>query len=427
MKKIPLQTFTKNTEYSSPYIVAITSSLTNPGEIHVCSLDAEFGEKICNCWGVHQGFCSHLVAVIMALDEPEREGLIKEYVNSVSKGVELQAEIIKKLGITPTSLEAVNTQIGGFAPRTLTNICGQPGAGKTILLTQLSWEYLKLNPDKNVLYVGTEGGEEYAVEGWGLKSFYERYLEPDIIKIDSSNINLKQKLGKKQAIFLYYETNILEILKNHGFPLNFKVSKDGKINVRLNLPSIKKGKASSFAEFPRLKDSPIGKFIEDHNIGMVVYDSVSMPNRVFISGQVNFPARGNAQELWFAQMQDAAKTDNLVVMASTHITKDDTNKFDMGKPLGGDIVAYNFKVVLRVSRYLNPRSKLPAQNPMLINKRKLTRERFFFEKCGTQAGITCLDLTDEGYKDVIEVPVEEKAEEGDVETAGEDESGKEEN
>src|SRR5207245_7481134 len=93
-----------------------------------------------------------------------------------------------------------------------------------------------------------------------------------------------------------------------------------------------------------------------------------------------------------------------------HITKDDTNQFDMGKPLGGLTVAHNFKIVLRIARYLNPRSKLPAQNPLLINKRKLIRERFFFEKCGKQAGITAIDLSDEEYNDVSIIPLEEEEE-----------------
>jgi len=143
----------------------------------------------------------------------------------------------------------------------------------------------------------------------------------------------------------------------------------------MDLPIPKKQK---YADFPAMEDSLIGKFISENKIGMIIYDSISMPNRVFISGQVNLPGRANVQELWFAQMQDAAKTFNSVIIASTHITKDDTNQFDMGKPLGGLTVAHNFKIVLRISRYLNPRSKLPAQNPNLINKRKLTRERFFF-------------------------------------------------
>lgn len=344
--------------------------------------------------------------MLEALPEEEAKDLIITYVNTIGKGSSMNEEIIKELDFITTSLKAINTQIAGLAKKTLTNICGEPGHGKSILLTQLSYEYLAKNPEKSVLYVGTEGGEKYLVKGWALKAFNKRYnLTPDIVEVENINLDYKHK---GQSIFIFNETNIIELLKAHGFPLNLKVSEDGKINVRLDLPPIKKEK---FAEFPRLEDSPIGKFIAEHDVGMIVYDSISMPNRVFISGQVNFPGRANAQELWFAQMQDAAKTYDAVIIASTHITKDDTNKYDTGKPLGGATVAHNFKIVLRIARYLNPRSKNPAQNPELINKRQLIRERFFFEKCGRQAGITCLDLTDDGYQDVDLVPEAPKEEE----------------
>jgi len=386
--------------------VAVSDSLGTVDEIHVCSIDAKFGSRVCSCLGSWHSFCSHLIAMLEALPEEEAKDLIITYVNTIGKGSSMNEEIIKELDFITTSLKAINTQIAGLAKKTLTNICGEPGHGKSILLTQLSYEYLAKNPEKSVLYVGTEGGEKYLVKGWALKAFNKRYnLTPDIVEVENINLDYKHK---GQSIFIFNETNIIELLKAHGFPLNLKVSEDGKINVRLDLPPIKKEK---FAEFPRLEDSPIGKFIAEHDVGMIVYDSISMPNRVFISGQVNFPGRANAQELWFAQMQDAAKTYDAVIIASTHITKDDTNKYDTGKPLGGATVAHNFKIVLRIARYLNPRSKNPAQNPELINKRQLIRERFFFEKCGRQAGITCLDLTDDGYQDVDLVPEAPKEEE----------------
>src|SRR5437588_9394701 len=385
------------------YIVAITSSLTNIDEFHVCSIDAKFGSRVCNCLGSHKSFCSHLIAMVMALPELEMKDLITEYVTSVGKGNSMDEEILKELEFIPTSLKAFNTQIGGLARRTLTNICGEPGAGKSILISQLCYEWAVQNPTKNILYVGTEGGEEYVLKGWAIKAFNKRYnITPNIVKVDNLNLDYKQKT---QSIFLFYETKILNLLEVHGFPLDLKVGKGGKITPIMDLPIPKKQK---YADFPAMEDSLIGKFMKENNIGMIVYDSISMPNRVFISGQVNLPGRANVQELWFAQMQDAAKTNNAVIIASTHITKDDTNQFDMGKPLGGLTVAHNFKIALRVARYLNPRSKLPAQNPNLINKRKLVRERFFFEKCGKQAGITALDLSDEGYKDVDIIPIEEE-------------------
>lgn len=389
------------------YVTAITSSFSDPETIHVCSIDANFGSRVCSCWGAHKSFCSHLVAVLLALPEGEMKDLIKKYVDSVSKGSSMNEEIIKELEFIPTSLKAVNTQIGGLARRTLTNICGEAGAGKSVLMTQLCWEFLLSNPNKNILYVGTEGGEEYVIKGWALKALNKRYnLTPNIVLVD--NLNLDYKKEKGQSIFVFYETKLIKILEQHGFPLQLKVSEDGKIMVRLDLKPTKKEK---FADFPRLEDSPIGRFMSKHDIGMVMYDSISMPNEVFISGQVNFPGRDDAQGLWLAQMQDAAKNHNMVVIGSTHITKDDTNKFDMGKPIGGKTVHHNFKIVMRVSRYLNPRSKNPAQNPELINKRQLIRERFFFERTGKQAGITVLDFTDEGYKDCDIVPVEEETKE----------------
>ena len=388
------------------YLVAITSSLTDSDNFHVCSIDAKFGSRVCNCWGSHKSFCSHLIAMMMALPEQEMKDLIIEYTTSVGKGISMNDEILKELEFIPTSFKAINTQIGGLARRTLTNICGEPGAGKSILLAHLCYEFAVKNPNKNVLYVGTEGGEEYVVKGWALKALNKKYgITPNIVKVDNLNLDYKQK---GQSIYIFYETKILALLEAHGFPIQLKVSKDGKISPRLDLQPAKKDK---YSDFPKMEDSLIGKFIADNNIGMIIYDSISMPSRVFISGQVNLPGRANTQELWFSQMQDAAKTYNAVIVASTHITKDDTNQFDMGKPLGGLVVAHNFKIVLRIARYLNPRTKNPAQNPLLINKRQLIRERFFFERCGKQAGITCLDLTDEGYQDVDMTPVEQEEEE----------------
>jgi len=389
------------------YVAGITSSLSDVGEIHVCSLDGSTGTRTCSCWGAHKSFCSHLVATLETLPVEEKEDLIRKYVDSVSKGVVLNEEILKELDFIPTSLKAFNTQTGGLARRTLTNICGEAGAGKSILLTQLCWEFLSKNTNKNVLYIGTEGGEEYIIKGWALKAFNKRYgFTPNIVIV--KNLNLDYKKEKEQSIFVFNEPKLLNILEQHGFPLNLKVSEEGKMSVRLNLQPVKKEK---FAEFPKLENSPVGRFITKHDIGMIIYDSISMPNEIFISGQVNFPGRDDAQGLWFAQMQDAAMTHDIVVLGSTHITKDDTNKFDMGKPIGGKTVHHNFKIVARVARYLNPRSKNPAQNPNLINKRQFVRERFFFERTGRQAGITVLDLTDEGYTDVDIVPVEETEEE----------------
>ena len=200
----------------------------------------------------------------------------------------------------------------------------------------------------------------------------------------------------KPAIFIFYEPKLMSLLEKHGTPAGLRVSDEGKVDIRWDLKPTKKEK---FAVIPEFKDSPVGKFVESHNIGMIVYDSITMPNQIFISGQLNFPGRDQAQGLWFGQLQDAAKLHDMVILASTHITKDDTNKYDTGKAEGGKSVHHNFKIVLRIARYLNPRSKNPVTNEAFVNGRQLVRERFFFEKTGRQAGITRLDLTDEGYKD----------------------------
>ena len=48
--------------------------------------------------------------------------------------------------------------------------------------------------------------------------------------------------------------------------------------------------------------SPISKVVEAKGYCAILYDSITMPMKVFGSDQQNFPARAHAQTLWLAEM-----------------------------------------------------------------------------------------------------------------------------
>ncbi len=411
------------------YLVGITSSRSEKGHFRVCGID-EYG-YFCTCQGSFHGICGHIVALLNK--SINRERFINNYLRYKEEGFKLDKQtLMNKLAekgmFLQTSLRGLNYQIAGLAQRTLTLIYGPPKVGKSTLAGQLTWEYMKAT-GKNVLYIGTEGGEEIALYSWKIQGFDDRYqISPSLIKVipevtvtetevEESVKAEDDKKGKRkrrrvELAKLYYEDidkgkdklniyilearRFIPLLNLHGYPILSEATESGKITVRVGQP--KEGIA-----LPVTENTPIGIICKEKNIGMIIYDSVSMPFREFVGGQLNFPSRADTEALLYIQAQELSAKFGIVVLGIGQPTQNQADRFDIMKPIGGNVVLHNFKIQLKMDFIRTPMGK-PLISGKNANVRRILVDRFFSTKTGTQAGYSTLELSDEGYKDMDVIP-----------------------
>ncbi|MHA1333238.1 MAG: AAA family ATPase [Candidatus Odinarchaeia archaeon] len=261
--------------------------------------------------------------------------------------------------LVKSSLEAVNKMIGGYPTKIPVGLYGRTMVGKTIFAIQ---EATKIASELggNVLYIGTEGGEELFINEW-LPSFNERF-------------------GCNVKFSLLQARNIVSLLRLHGFEIELRIT--GKIDVRLL------GQC----------ENVINKVISNNskNIKVVVYDSITNPLKTaFPSERINYPARASALNMLMNSIHDIAINNDVAVLMIHHASFDPTlTKGQAGGVLrpriaSGDAITYNTKILLC----------LIQTSTKITNLRKIYLVRYFNKPEWSESAF--VEIRDDGFWDVV--------------------------
>lgn len=302
-------------------------------------------------------------------------------------------------------LKGVNELVGGIPTRSIMGIFGTAESGKTILAFHLIYD--KLIEDKenksSALIFDTEGSEYTYIE-W-LEVLNERHnvdvglkwadYDPETLKV---NISDDGKTHDKYIFVLDIRT-IEHILSFHGRGCSVTTSKTRHTREG----EVKGGKFDLKPEnrlWVSLWESPVGKFIEEHNIGMIVYDSITNPLTEFGFQQENLPARSNCTSWWLTKIQELSQLLDLVVIAILHETGNPQKEWERPSHEGGKAIDHNLKFIIYISAGKSKRTpKTPTSdtdwNPTtreLRNARHPSRRPF--------ETYVKLDLTNNGFIDL---------------------------
>lgn len=208
--------------------------------------------------------------------------------------------------------------IDGFDTDSVASVFGMPKIGKSLFLIQMATD-IASQMGKNVLLVDTEGGAERFVNLW-LDRFNKRM-----------NSNVKFEVVMRRTIEgvlgfhgIQSSKRISEVTEKNG------VVKGGKIELVLK----------GFVE------PEIEKVIEQKNIGIVIYDSLTEPLRVFGNRQENYPARADATGYLFDGIFGMMDKYQVLVFATHHQTLNPANPYAVPDMRGGNVVHHLSKTVL---------------------------------------------------------------------------------
>lgn len=151
------------------------------------------------------------------------------------------------------------------------------------------------------------------------------------------------------AVYIVEEPSLTSLLAIHGVDTDMVVSEGGRVEMRLRGMS-------------RPEDSPLGSFVEEKRISMLVYDSISAPAKSTFTGTQDLPARASSFAFLLGQAQRLASRYNLAIVAINHISVHPHNP-SWTHPYGGLIMGYDFKYVFHMEREPSP-SKL-AEYPIV--------------------------------------------------------------
>lgn len=268
----------------------------------------------------------------------------------------------------PSHLNALNKLILGHPQQLPTMIFGPPSGGKSILLSQLLYDFLE---DGNVLMYDTEGGWDMMMRLWQ-STFDKRFgIQTKVIKTKSV-----PKVSEKGNIIVLESRHIKNILRDHGFNVELNVSSGSKIDVKVK----------------DITDSLVEKILESCNIKFLGYDSLTNPLKTtFVGGRVNFPGRADAINLWLSTILGISDIYPVSVYGISHRSINPTDAWAKPHMTGGSTIRYNFKVTV----YLDPST---AKQLSQAGIKKLYVERFFNVAPWTR--MFKIRMTDKGYVDV---------------------------
>jgi hypothetical protein len=301
-----------------------------------------------------------------------------------------------------TGLPALNElMMGGIGLETLTQIYGGKGSGKTLLSMQLAYRYI-IQEHKSVLYWDTEIGFDKAVKGYWYLPFNKRFgIEPQLfqtrieayaikgkhriqekevkialeaalneigIKCTDEQLNAAARVflpecklivpqedaGKEKAGIFVLESGLLEeILAIHGVKIEVLTSEAGRVEMRVKPDSIY-----------HIEISPIGDFVRSHNIGLVIYDSVTAPIKERFIATQDFPGRAAAINLWMGRVEELCHKLQVTALVINH---ESVGPMDHRKvPYATTTLGYRTKFILHIqSRSPDPKSPEGCLNPEL--------------------------------------------------------------
>lgn len=302
-------------------------------------------------------------------------------------------------------LKAVNNLFGGGFPLSaLVGVTGAPKAGKTIFTIQTAYDYM-VKEKKNVLFVDTEGtlASDY-IPLWG-ERFEKRYdispkyffamgrvetYTPPRARKPRRRFRLDWFDGKKPTgdypqIISLTAVDIQSFSLLFGRPLVVTYSKSGKVTVLVD-PAVV---GEDNLIFSPVEDTPIGRFVAENNIGMVVVDSITMLTTPFAGGRVSFPARADALGLLLSTIIELAEKMGITVVATHHESLDPANPYARPTVKGGKMIRHTFKYNMYIEAL---RGKKNAGVKRLYLERHPTEEPFAF--------YTSVMLKSDGYHDL---------------------------
>jgi hypothetical protein len=283
------------------------------------------------------------------------------------------------MSFVPSHIQAFNKLIIGHPKKLPTLIFGPPAGGKSILMGEISIDFLT---DFNCLYIDAEGGLDKMFAFW--LPIWERKLgKPiQIIRIDTPGA---KHIPASGAILILEARHIHTVLQAHGFKTDLTISESGKIDLKLV------GSCHNVIE----------EAVSKCNVGLLVYDSLTNPLKTtFVGGRVNFPGRADAVNMWMSGLIKIADNYDIVVYGTSHRSVDPTNPYAKPHAVGGSTLLYNFKCTM----YLDP-----SKYAQYKNRRTLWIERFFNVEPWKRS--ERLNLSDTGYQD-DDRPVEAPAKNG---------------
>jgi len=269
-----------------------------------------------------------------------------------------------------SNFESLTKLCGGHLLGSPTSIYGPPKAGKSILLYQFCYDFLKSG---NVLWFDTEGGALEMLTHWK-RRFDQRYGVNNSIRAYTSDPT------EKETLYLVECKSMKKILQLHGYQTELELTGGKESNPKINLRLL------------GTVENSIAKIVKRNNIRLVVYDSLSAPLRsAFAGGRLQFPARSDAVALWLGSILEMTEDSPIAVYISLHESYDPANPYAQPHMRGPMVVQYTSKVVF----YLDPSR---STKPDLKSTRRLWLARFFDIEDWKR--YIKLKLTDEGYVDL---------------------------
>lgn len=312
---------------------------------------------------------------------------------------------MSKFRYIESMLKGINNLVGGLPVGSLLGIFGVAKSGKSILAFHLVYDkLLEEDSDSNALIFDTEGSEFTYIE-W-LEILNERtgldvglkfvVYNPKTLEVSISD----DKTKHDKYIYILDMREITHILGFHGrgCSLNISKTRDSREG------EVKGGKLGLKAEneqwFEDIWESPIGKFVTNYKIGLVVYDSLTNPLTDFGFEKENLPARTNATNLWLARIQALAEVMELVCIVTLHETGDPQKGWVRPQYEGGKAVEHNLKFAIYLSEGKSSRTpKTPKEDTnWTTTTRELRNERHPSKRPFVE--YVKLDLTDTGFIDM---------------------------
>lgn len=249
-------------------------------------------------------------------------------------------------------LKCIRDMIGEWEVGPIYSMSGESQSGKTTLALQLAAEYSHKYNKKLCLY-DTEGGGQKFLDAW-MPVHQDMY--PKAEAVCRSGIRTWQR-----------------ILADHGIGTGTEISDKGKFKVTM----------SGHAE-----KSNMAKFVEEENIGIIIYDSVTMPMQGFGVNQENFPVRNSVQQAWFTKMIELIDDHQILVIITNHVTKNPTIPYATPKLAGGKAIHHNSKVQFYIKRW---------EAKGISDYRTVKLDRYYDVGKDTKSGYVL--LTNDGYVD----------------------------
>lgn len=224
------------------------------------------------------------------------------------------------MGKLPKLLKGFGNLIDGFDNESIVSWFGAPKIGKSLQMYQVALD-IATQLGKNVGVIDTEGGAQKFVDYWG-----------EIFK---------KRIGGSAKTHVLLKRNLLDVLRFHGYDCELKIS---EVTVKKD-GTAKGGKMEVILKSMLTEDAPVASFIKKNDIGVMIYDSVTEPLRIFQNRQENYPARADATGFWTDGMFNVMDNLGCVVFAAHHQSMNPANPYAQPAMRGGNVIHHMSKCV----------------------------------------------------------------------------------